>query len=94
MRWDAEKGILEKVHKPEDPNDWSGILWPGNATEPPTGVPRCGWHGELCEKPKRSSALIYGVLIAIFAVFVSGLTISVLQYRYFRQFQIFISVFF
>ena len=94
MRWDVEEGVLEKVYKPDDPNDWSGILWPGNATEPPTGVPRCGWHGELCEKPKRSSALIYGVLIAILTVFICGLAISFMQYRYFLEFQDFNCFFF
>ena len=81
MRWDAEKGILEKVYKPEDPNDWSGILWPGNSTKLPTGVPKCGWKGELCEKPKRSRAFIYGILIAILIVVVCGLTFLFLWSR-------------
>ena len=81
MRWDAEKGVLEKVYKPDDPNDWSGILWPGNATEVPTGVPRCGWQGELCKTPKKSNAFAYGILISLLIAISCGLTMFFLWHR-------------
>ena len=83
MRWDAEKGILQKVYHPNDPNDWSGILWPGNATEPPTGVPRCGWNRELCKESKKNSAhnIAYGVPITLLVIVLGVLAVISLQHR-------------
>ena len=48
LEWRAEEQMMVKRYKPEDPYDWSGILWPGNGTEVPKNSPACGWKGELC----------------------------------------------
>ena len=81
MYWDATKGVLAKVYKPEDPNDWTGILWAGNATKPPTGQPACGWHEELCKKTERSKLLVPLLLLGIVVVFVSGILILLRELR-------------
>ena len=81
MRWDATKGVLEKVYKPEDPDDWSGILWAGNATKPPTGVPICGWAGQLCETPKKSHVHVYAILLAILFLMTGGMSFGFWYYR-------------
>ena len=81
LYWDATKGVLEKVYKPEDPNDWTGILWAGNATKPPTGQPACGWHEELCKKTERSKLLVPLLLLGIVVVFVSGILILLRELR-------------
>ena len=81
MRWDAAKRLLEKVYKPEDPNDWSGILWAGNATKPPTGVPICGWDGEFCDIPKTSNMQVYAVLLVIVILGIGAIPFLFWQYR-------------
>ena len=82
MRWDAATGLLEKILNPNDAHDWSGILWPGNATEVPSGIPLCGWAGELCAEPKKANTLLY-VLLLVFVMLSFGIMAGLFwQYRY------------
>lgn len=71
-------GYMKKVYKPEDPNDWSGLVWPGNGTKPPRDVPECGWENEICDRKERkhhvtiiSSMTIISLAIATLAIGIS-----------------------
>ena len=81
MYWDAAKRVLEKVYKPEDPDDWSGILWAGNVTKPPTGRPICGWDEELCEKAENNHLLVPLLLLGILTGCVGGIAMLLWQLR-------------
>ena len=81
MYWDATKGVLEKVYKPDDPKNWTGILWAGNSTKPPTGQPACGWHEEFCKKAAKSNLLAPLLALGIVTTCVWGIAILFWQLR-------------
>lgn len=60
----TENGTLTKFYKSERAGDWSGLLWPGNSTVPPTGVPKCGWDNTLCLKTN----FMFIITVVIFPV--------------------------
>ncbi len=43
--WDATAEQLYKVYGEED---WAGLYWGGGSMSVPSGIPVCGWEGELC----------------------------------------------
>ena len=80
MRWDAASEQMEKYYKADDPSDWSGVSWAGNATDPPTGVPQCGWEGELCESDENNTE-VYIVLVVILSISIGVVALLFWQYR-------------
>lgn len=83
MEWIAVEERMKKVYKPDDPNDWSGLIWPGNGTRPPTDSPPCGWDNELC--PAQSSSIRIDIALAVIAVVCVTLVLTVsLGYRKIR----------
>ena len=81
MKWSASKQRLEKVYKPNSPDDWSGVLWANNVTKPPTDVPVCGWDGQICKPPKKRYTTIYAVLLTVVIIATGGLAIIFWQFR-------------
>ena len=65
LEWRAEEQKMVKRYKPDDPSDWSGILWPGNGTELPSNSPICGWDGELCVTDENNFLVIIGSSVGI-----------------------------
>ena len=53
--WRAENDSLEKAYLPGSPDDYSGLLWCGGSTTVPSGIPACGWDGELCVEDETSA---------------------------------------
>ncbi len=60
--WRAENNSFEKIYLPSSMNDYSGLLWGGGSTTVPSGIPACGWDGELCiqEKSQNYDSIIAG----------------------------------
>ncbi len=48
----AAYGSVKKMYKPDDPDDWTGLVWYGNRTEVPRDRPICGWDNGLCKEDK------------------------------------------
>ncbi len=83
--WIPAKGVMKKVYKADKPDDWSGIVWPGNGTTVPKGSPICGWQGELCSSDNTHNKLII-ILLTVFAVLIllliSLVVLGVRKYMY------------
>lgn len=59
-------GKVQKIFKSQETNDWSGLVWAGNASTPPAANPPCGWDNELCRDDRDTDIFIIpGVLICI-----------------------------
>ena len=43
--WDATTQQLNMANREDN---WDGLYWGGGATSVPSGIPACGWEGELC----------------------------------------------
>ena len=50
MKYLASEDQLVKLYKPEEEEDWSGLVWPGGVKEMPKDHPPCGWQNEFCER--------------------------------------------
>ena len=50
MKYLAAEDRLVKVYKPEDEEDWSGLVWPGGVKQMPKDHPPCGWKNEFCKR--------------------------------------------
>ena len=64
------------MYKPEDPDDWSGLLWPGNSTTPPRDSPECGWNNEFCVEEDSGQQVII-IVTAVVASAVLGLIVCI-----------------
>ena len=70
MEFEAAENRLIKVYKPEDEDDWSGLVWPGGAKQMPKDHPPCGWNNEFCQ---RNPLIPIVATICAFLVTASGL---------------------
>ena len=74
LEWKAEDGGMVKLYKPDKAGDWSGLLWSGNGTAPPSDTPPCGWDNEFCPEPETDNTPLFagigaaGGLVLVFAV--------------------------
>jgi hypothetical protein len=59
LKYDASFGDFVKMYKSDKPNDWDGILWPGNNSLMPVDKPPCGWNNELCQTDENSKTFIF-----------------------------------
>ncbi len=81
---------MKKVYKPEDPSDWSGILWPGNTSQVPRDASKCE-NGDLCmegvtDLPSSLTAIIVLIFSIIFvAIVLIPCIILVRKYKYERE---------
>ncbi len=75
MNWKAFEGMLEKVYKPESPDDWTGMKWMGNNTSMPRDSPECGWKGELCEL--KSNTLIITLITLSVSIIIIVLLVGI-----------------
>ncbi len=76
---------LVKHYKPEYPNDWDGIIWPGNSTVFPSDSPTCGWKGELCEIEGGSKSIMIFtsvIVVCCIVVVLLGLATSFSMRKY------------
>ncbi len=76
MDWSASQNKLIKLYKPHSPNDWSGIIWPGNGTSVPKDTPECGWNNELCESEDENNQSVTITVVCL--VFVTMVTIVII----------------
>ena len=67
MTYSAAKDKLIKHHRPEDANDWQGLVWPGGVMSIPSDSPPCGWNGELCPEKgqNKMTAIIPGTIFLV-----------------------------
>ena len=66
--WISSEGKMKKTYKPNDPNDWSGLIWPGNVTTIPSDTPACGWKNELCTPKKQDVSFFISGTVAVMVV--------------------------
>ena len=53
FRWSGAEQRLSQVYNVEEtPSEWSDLMWGGGVMTVPSGVPSCGWQGELCLPPQ------------------------------------------
>lgn len=74
--------LHSKVYKAKDPNDWSGLVWPGNTTTIPSDSPPCGWRGEFCHVTSNNA--IVAIVISLFVIIIIFATVGFLGYRKIR----------
>ena len=71
LLWSAKEGKLNKIYKGADKNDWTGLVWFGNATEIPSDSPECGWKNERClSGSSLDSGLAAAMIVVIFVILV------------------------
>lgn len=49
----------------------SGLIWYGNKTEPPSGLPACGWMNELCPSVDKESDTTLAIWVSVTVVVVT-----------------------
>ena len=76
LEWRAMEKRMVKHYKPNDPDDFSGILWSGNSTTVPRNSPECGWSGELCNEESNSTGKIAGAGAAIGVVLIIATVVA------------------
>ena len=84
MEWLAAEGRMRKVYKPDDPDDWSGLLWPGNSTVPPKDAPECGWDNEFCVEKDTGQQVIIIVSAVVASVILCVIIGVAYSYRKIR----------
>ncbi len=82
--WFAVDKKIVKLYKPDHPNDWSGLIWPGNGTLVPSDTPRCGWKNELCEQDSKDNKMIIIFTSLSGFIFVATFVATVLCVRKYR----------
>ena len=82
MEWIATEKRMQKLYKPDDPSDWSGLIWPGNSTTIPLDSPPCGWENERCEEEtQNATVIIISVCCVIVLFLLTGIFIGIRKIR-------------
>ncbi len=77
LDWFAADQVMVKLYKPDQPGDWTGIVWHGNGAQVPSCSSGCGLNNEYCDEKTNTKTndnilLISGIIIFSMAVILGG----------------------
>ena len=79
----ASEWRLVKAYRPHDPDDFGGIMWPGNNPNVPLSHPVCGWENEFCQdENKNPTIMATAAVVGIMFIIIVASAIWLKKYRY------------